>query len=75
MKHIFNSSSELIASCLDISVEKLVPKNYVTDDHQCYQKARDLERSMVAIKEKFVVSTKSEQLKLHSLSPSSWSNF
>ena len=73
MKHILNSSSELIASCLAISVEKLVPINSVTDDCQCCQKARDLDRLMAAIKEKFVVSPKSKQLKLIPLSPSSWS--
>ena len=73
MKHILNSSSELIASCLDISVEELVPINSVTDDCQCYQKARDLDRLMAAIEEKFVVSPKSKQLKLIPLSPSSWS--
>ena len=35
----------------------MVPTNSVTDDHQCCQKVGDLDRLMVAIKEKFVVFT------------------
>ena len=62
---------EQIASCPDISMEELVPTNSVTDDCQCCQKARDLDRLIVAIKERSPVTTKSEQLKLLSLSPSS----
>ena len=73
MKHILNSSSELIVPCLCISMEEMVPTNSATDDRQHCQKARDLDRLMSAIKEKFAVSTNSEQLKLLSLSPSSWS--
>ena len=49
MKHILNSSSELNVSCVDISIKGLVPVHSVTDDHQYCQKARDLDRLMLAI--------------------------
>ena len=54
-------------------MEELISTNSATDDQQCCQKTRDLERLIVTIKERSVVSTKSEQLKLLSQSPSSWS--
>ena len=41
MKHILNSSTELIISSIDISMEELVPPNSVTDNHQCCHRVTD----------------------------------
>ena len=49
MKHILNSSSEPILSCVDISIKELVPVHSVTNDPQYSQNARDLYRLMLAI--------------------------
>ena len=67
-----NSSSELIALALNVSIDDilLTPPPSSTDNF-C-QKVSDLHTLAEAIKEKLLMSKKSRRVKLLTLSPSNW---
>ena len=71
LDQVFNTSSEMIASALYVSVEELVSSSSFSKE-ACSQKASDLDKLIKSIKEKLIASDRKEQLKLLTLAPPSW---
>ena len=70
---ILNSSSEMIASTLDLSVDELTGCALSKMIRECCQKASDLDMLTEAIKEKLKIANNKEKVKLLTITPVSWS--
>ena len=68
-----NSSSELVASALDLLGDKLTGCASIKMTQECCQKVSDLDMLTEAIKEKLKITNNKEKLKLLTITPVSWS--
>ena len=70
---VLNSSSEMIASALDLSVDELTGRAPSKMIRECCQKASDLDMLTEAIKEELKIANNKEKVKLVTIRPVSWS--
>ena len=73
LDQVLNSTSQLIASALDLSVDELTGCALSKMTQECRQKACNLNMLTEAIKERLKIANNNENVKLPNITPISWS--